>query len=206
MLGLHDSALMIWLVALMLTGGIAATRLGPVAGLVAWIGAAAPLVVWCSTPSAGSMRQEGLITLAAIYVIALLAELEGTVFRDEPREPRATDIAWTHLNPLVTYAGAYLLISPLSLVNAGYLAAAFGVWRRPRGGAMEPPPGFALHFLVVAFARRHRDRAVFDGTAITAGWAVEGALAIAIAAAASRVAASRGPVARRRRGTNAAAA
>jgi uncharacterized membrane protein len=179
----HDVALMVWLVGLMLAGGIAATRFGPAAGFVTWMAVAAPLVIWCATPIAGSMRQEGLITLAAVYAIALLAELEGTVFRDEPRDVQGIDIAWIHLNPLAMYAGAYALISPLSLVNAGYLAAAFAAWHGLLASALwRKRLGLALHVLVVGLTLAAVAIAlIFNGTAITAGWAVEGALVIALA-------------------------
>ena len=178
----HDVALLAWLVALMLAGGVAASRLGPLPGSVTWLAVALPLVVWCATPVAQTMRMEGLITLAAVYVIALLAELELTFFRDEAREPVWTDIAWIHLNPLATYAGVYLLVSPVSLVNAGYLAAAFAAWQ----GAIvvllwQRRNGLALHYLAVGFTLAAIAIAlVFSGTAITAAWAVEGAVVIAL--------------------------
>src|SRR5262249_8215142 len=112
-----------------------------------------------------------------------LAELEGTVFRDEPREPRVADIVWLHVNPLGMYAGAYALISPLSLLDAGYLAAAFAAWNVAIAGGLWPRRtnvavhGLALGFTLPAIAIAR----VFNGTAITAGWAVEGALVIALA-------------------------
>src|SRR5262249_32487018 len=179
----HSVPFLVWLVALMLVGGVAASRVGPAAGLIAWIAVALPLPVSCVPPAADGMRREGMITLAAVYVIALLAEIEGTVFRDEPRDVRRTDIAWVHLNPLAMYAGAYLLVSPVSLVNAGYLAAAFAVWQGVIAAAFwRRRAELAVHFVAVAFTLAAiAIGLIFNGTAITAGWAVEGAVVIALA-------------------------
>src|SRR5262249_648376 len=156
---------------------------GPAVGLIAWIAVALPLLIWCVTPAADGMRREGMITLAAVYVIALLAEIEGTVFRDEPRDVRRTDIAWVHLNPLAMYAGAYLLVSPVSLVNAGSRAAAFAVWQGVIAAAFwRRRAELAVHFVAVAFTLAAiAIGLIFNGTAITAGWAVEGAVVIALA-------------------------
>ena len=180
----HDAAMMIWLVALMLTGGVATVRFGPRAGFLTWIAVALPLVIWCDTPSAQTLQQNGLITLAAVYLIALLAQLEGTVLRDEPRELEAADVAWMHLNPLAMYAGAYLLISPGSYVNAGYVAAAFAAWHAIFAAWLwRVRPQVAMHYLAVGFTLSAvAIGLIFQGTAITAGWAVEGAVVIALGA------------------------
>ena len=179
----HSAALLVWLVLLMLAGGVAASRVGTAAGLGVWTAVALPLAVWCVSPSARGLRQEGLIALAAVYVIALLAELEATVFRDEPRDVRAADIAWIHVNPLIMYAGAYALISPVSFDKAGYLAAAFAVWNGGLAGALwRRREALAVHLLAVGFTLTAIAIALlFNGAAVTAGWAVEGAAVIALA-------------------------
>ena len=177
----HDAALLVWLVALTLTGGIAATRSGARIGLLVWMAAAVPLLVWCAV-SAGraGMRREGLIAVAAIYVIALLAELEGAVLRDEPRDVGGTDVAWVHLNPLVMYAGAYVLLYQITIEDAGYLAAGFAVWNAGVAAALwRRRTELAVHFLAVALTLVAIAIAlIFNGAAVTAGWAVEGALVI----------------------------
>jgi uncharacterized membrane protein len=178
----HDVPLLVWLVAVMLAGGVAAARIGPAAGLATWMAVALPLVIWCVTPVARGMRQEGMITLAAVYAIALIAELEGTLFRDETRDVGQADIFWLHLNPLVMYAGAYVLISPVSFDRAGYLAAAFAAWHGIVAGWLwNRRAALAIHFAAVGFTLAAIAIALlFSGTAITAGWAVEGAVVIAL--------------------------
>jgi uncharacterized membrane protein len=81
------------------------------------------------------------------------------------------------------YAGAYALISPDSLLSAGYLAAAFAAWHGAiAAGLWRRRPGLSLHFLVVGLTLAAVAIAlIFNGAAITAGWAVEGALVIALA-------------------------
>jgi uncharacterized membrane protein len=178
----HDVPLLVWLVALMLAGGVAASRVGPGAGLGTWIAVAFPLLTWCVTPIARGMRQEGLIALGAVYAIALLAELEGTLFRDEPRAVRAPDIAWVHVNPLAMYLGAYVLISPVSYDRAGDVAAAFASWHGIiAAGLWRRRAELAIHFAAIGFTLAAIAIALlFSGTAVTAGWAVEGAVGIAL--------------------------
>jgi uncharacterized membrane protein len=182
-LGDHDTALLAWLVMLMLAGGVAANRVGPGAGLVVWAAAAVPLVIWCSIPAAQGLRREGLIALTAVYTVALLAELEGTVLRDEPRPMRGADIAWVHLNPLVLYAGVYVLLFPLSIDTTGRVAAGFALWNAAIAAALwSRRTDLAVHFLAVAFSLLAiAVGLLFNGTAVTAGWAVEGALVIILA-------------------------
>jgi uncharacterized membrane protein len=179
----HGTALLVWLVALALVGGLATSLTGALAGLVIWIAVACPLLIWCTTGTAATMYREGLVALAAVYLIALLAEFESTVFRDEPREPGGADVAWIHLNPLVMFAGAYLLISPNSLLDAGYLAAAFAAWNITIAAALwKRRASLAVHVLAVGFTLSAIAIAlIFRGAAVTAGWAVEGALVVMIA-------------------------
>src|SRR5262249_13018190 len=102
---------------------------------------------------------------------------------DGPSDVRRTDIAGVRLNPLAMSAGAYLLVSPVSLVNAGYLAAAFAVWQGVVAAAFwRRRAELAVHFVAVAFTLAAiAIGLIFNGTAITAGWAVEGAVVIALA-------------------------
>jgi uncharacterized membrane protein len=141
------------------------------------------LLIWCTTGVAQGMRREGLIAIAAIYIVALLAELEGVVWRDEPRLLAGTDIAWVHLNPLVMYGGAYLLLYPLSIDTTGDLAAAFAAWNAVLAAVLwTRRTELAVHFVAVAFTLvAVAIGLLFNGTAVTAGWAVEGALVIILA-------------------------
>ena len=179
----HDTALLVWLVLLTLTGGILSTRFGSTTGLLTWLAAAIPLLLWCTTPSAITMRREGFVAVAAVYLVALLAELEDTALGDEPRPAGTADIAWIHLNPLMMYAGAYLLLSPISLLKCGYLAAAFAGWNvLVAGGSWRHRRDLAVHFLAVGFTLGAIAIAlIFNGAAVTAGWAVEGAVVIVLA-------------------------
>lgn len=178
----HDTALLVWLVLLMLAGA-AGTRRDPGVGFAVWVAVALPLVIWCSNDGALAFRREGLIALAAVYLIALAAELEGTVFGDEPRPPRGADIASVHLNPLVMYAGAYVLLLPVSVETTGHLAAGVAVWNAALAGALwSRRTNLAVHFLAVSFTLvAIAIGLLYNGTAVTAGWAVEGALVIVLA-------------------------
>jgi uncharacterized membrane protein len=180
----HDAALLVWLVALTLAGGIAATRSDARIGLLVWLAAAVPLLIWCAVSAgAAGMRREAMIAVAAVYAIALLTELEGTVLRDEPRTGGGTDVAWVHLNPLMMYAGAYILLYQITIQDAGYLAAGFAVWNAGIAAALwRRRTELAVHFLAVALTLVAIAIAlIFNGTAVTAGWAVEGALVIMLA-------------------------
>src|SRR5204863_7557688 len=77
----------------------------------------------------------------------------------------------------------YLLISPASFVNAGYLAAAFAVWNGGLAAALwRRRAALALHFLAVGFTLAAIAIALLlNGAAVTAAWAVEGAVVIALA-------------------------
>ena len=81
------------------------------------------------------------------------------------------------------YAGAYLLISPVSLVNAGYLAAAFAVWNGIAAGMLwRRRTEVAVHYLAVGFTLAAIAIALLSsGAAITVGWSIEGAAVIMIA-------------------------
>jgi uncharacterized membrane protein len=179
----HQSALLVWLVMLMLAGAVAASRIGAGVGLGVWASVAGPLLVWCSTVAAQGSRREGLVAIVAVYVIALLAVLERTVWRDEPREPGAADIAWLHVNPLGLYAAAYLLLYRLSVATTGHVAVGFAVWNAAIAAALwTRRPMLAVNFLSVALTLAAIATALLlDGAAVTAGWAVEGALVIVLA-------------------------
>lgn len=179
----HDTALLVWLVLVTLAGGILSTRFGSTIGLGTWLAAAIPLLLWCTTPSATAMRREGFVAVAAVYLVALLAEFEDTALGDEPRAAGAADIAWIHLNPLMMYAGAYLLLSPVSLLKSGYLAAGFAAWNGlVAAGWWRRRLDLAVHFMAVGFTLAAIAIAlIFSGAAVTAGWAVEGAVVIVLA-------------------------
>ena len=175
----HPAPMLVWLVALMFVGGALSPRVDA-AGLVLWVAAALPLFPWIAAFGRRGWTREGLITVSAIYGIALLAQVRRGLLRKPGPDP--VGLAWLHLNPLGMYAAAYLLVEPISIDKAGYLAAAFAVWQgalaawlwtRRREQALHlVAVGCTLAAIAVAL--------LFDGPAVTAAWAVEGALVIAL--------------------------
>lgn len=177
----HDTALLVWLVSVMLTGGVVSSRVGPGVGLGVWFAVLVPLLVWCTNEAAARhMLREGLTALTAVYAIALLTELEATIVRDEPRAPGPADIAWVHLNPLVVFAGVYMLLWMVNVDASGRVAAGFAVWNALVAVALwRRHAVLAVHFLAVALTLAAiAITLTWSGTAVTAGWAVEGALVI----------------------------
>jgi uncharacterized membrane protein len=180
----HNTALLVWLVALMLAGGILSERAGSAAGFAVWGLVALPILLWTARHLGPEWHAAGLTTIAAVYVISLAAQLRRTLMADEQPVPLGVaDVGWLHLNGLLMFAAAYFLIVGTHLAATGPLAAAFAVW----------------HGLMALFVRtRHRDQALhfaalgftlmsiaialqFDGPAVPIGWAAEGAVVIALA-------------------------
>src|SRR6185295_15625441 len=120
----------------------------------------------------------GLSAWAGIYLLNLVGVLEGTIWRE--RRFAAADIALLHLNGVVAFGGAYLLIDPvqtsangplalaLALVNASFAVALAKRWRDEalHFGAL----GFTLMTIAVALE--------FEGAWIISGWAAEGAAVV----------------------------
>jgi uncharacterized membrane protein len=178
----HGTAFLVWLVALMLVGGILSDRSGTVAGFAVWLAVALPLLLWTVVHAGPAWRVAGLTTIAAVYVIALAAQLRHTLEADEPAELGVADIAWLHLNGLLMFAGAYFLISATHVAITGAVAAGFALWqglmaalvlKRRRDQALQfAALGFTLLSIAIALQ--------FDGPAVTIGWAAEGAVIIAL--------------------------
>ena len=179
----HGTAMLAWLVALMLVGGILSDRMGTVAGFAVWVAVAVPLLMWTGMHSGPAWRVAGLTTIGGVYVIALAAQLRRTFLEtNEPSELGIADIAWLHLNGLLMFAGAYVLISTTQLAITGAVAAAFALWQGVVAAiVLTRQRDQALHFAALGFTLLSIAIALqFDGPAVTIGWASEGAVIIAL--------------------------
>ena len=175
----HPAAMLIWLVALVTLGGVAAARQDAVAGEAIWIAAAVPLLAWCSVYASGGWMGAGLSATAGIYAIALASQL----FVALPQgEPGAAVVAWLHLNGLVTFAGAYILLDANHSAWTAGLAAAFAAWQGAVAGALwRRRRALAAHFVALGLTLLAIAIALeFDGPAVTVGWGAEGFAAVVL--------------------------
>jgi uncharacterized membrane protein len=176
----HPVALLVWLIALMLVGGILSARIAVAAGLATWTAVALPLLVWIQVHAAsGAWLAPGLATVAGVYTIALAAQLYAAFERDDFGP---FGILWLHLNGLLMFAGAYFLIEPISIAITGPLAAGFAMWHWGLAAALvRRRRDQAIHFAALGFTLVSIAIALqFDGPAVTIGWAAEGAVVIAL--------------------------
>jgi uncharacterized membrane protein len=178
-LGDHPTAMLVWIVGLALTSAIVTAAAGAGGGLGVWLAAAPPLLLWCATHLSREWLTSGLITVSAVYAIALAAQL----YRESERSPfGAADIVWLHLNPLLMFAGAYLLLDAFRSTSTAPVAAALSAWNGAlAAGLLARHRDRAIHFAGVAFTLLMIAIGLaFDGAAITIGWAAEGAIVIAL--------------------------
>ena len=176
----HSSAMLIWLLVMMLVGGILSTRLALAAGLVVWAAVTLPLFAWIQMHMRTSgWLVPGLATVAGVYVIALAAQLYDALERDDAG-PFA--IIWLHANGLLMFAAAYFLLLPNHIGAAGAAGAAFAVWHWVLAGWLKTRwRDLALHFAALGLSLMSIAIAIeFDGPAVTVGWAAQGAALIAL--------------------------
>jgi uncharacterized membrane protein len=176
----HSTALLVWLVALTLVAGVAATAFATVAGLVVWAMATLPLLVWVSVHAGEAhLLRTGLITVAGIYAIALASQVRSMTEQDRV-DPFC--VAWLRANGLLMFAGAYFLVEPIRVASTGPGAALFAVWNGGFAAAFfNRRRDDALHFTALAFTMLSIAIALqFDGAAVTVGWAAEGAVILAL--------------------------
>jgi uncharacterized membrane protein len=179
----HDTALLVWLVALMLVGGILSERAGTAAGFTVWVLVALPILMWTAKHLGPAWYLAGFTTIAAVYAIALAAQLRRTLTTTEPPvQLGMTDVTWLHLNGLLMFAAAYFLIVGSHLAATAPLAAAFALWQGCVAAfVLKPQRDQALHFAALGFTLMSIAIALqFDGPAVAIGWAVEGAVVIAL--------------------------
>jgi uncharacterized membrane protein len=179
----HDTALLVWLVALMLVGGILSDRAGSAAGFAVWGLVTLPILVWTAKQLGPAFYVQGLTTIAAVYTISLAAQLRRTLMATgEDGQLGVADVGWLHLNGLLMFAAAYFLIVGTHLAATAPLAAAFGLWQGcVAGGVLTRHRDQALHFAALGFTLMSIAIALqFDGPAVAVGWAAEGAAVIAL--------------------------
>jgi uncharacterized membrane protein len=175
----HPIAMLVWLVGVALVSAILTAAIGVRVALGVWVAAALPLLLWCATHQAARWTTPGLIVITAVYVIALAAQL----YRESERAAfTIIDAAWLHLNALLMFAAAYLLIDAVQSSADGAVAAGFAVWNGAIAfGLMSRSHDRALHFGAVAFTLLMIAIGLqFNGAAVTIGWAAEGAIVIAL--------------------------
>jgi uncharacterized membrane protein len=176
----HPVAFLLWMIAVMLVGGILSVRIAIAAGLVIWAAVTLPLLVWIQIHAgSGAWLAPGLATVGGIYAIALAAQLHSALERDDCG-PFA--VVWLHANGLLMFAGAYFLIEPIWLAVTGPLAAALALGQWGIAAALVTRRrDHAIHFAALGFTLMSIAIALqFDGPAVTVGWAAEGAVVIAL--------------------------
>jgi uncharacterized membrane protein len=189
----HPTALLVWLVGLGLISAILVAGVGAGAGTLGglragfgvWLAAMVPLLIWCTTYRSTEWLAPGLIAITTVYAIALAAQL----YRESERADfTVLDVVWLHLNGLLTFAAAYLLIDSFHHADSGPVAAGFAVWHGALAAALwTRNRDRALHFAGVGFTLLAVAVGLqFDGAAMTIGWAAEGAVVIALGLRESR--------------------
>ena len=175
----HESALLVWLVAMMLAGGVASVTIGIGAGIGVWAAVTLPLLLWAIQESRDPWLTPGLAAVGGIYVIALASQMR-VILEDERMQPLV--VAWLHLNGLLMFAAAYFLIEPVRLAYAAPVAAVFAAWNGAiAAGLLSRRRDYAIHFVALAFTLLSIAIALqFDGPAVTIGWAAEGAAIVAL--------------------------
>jgi uncharacterized membrane protein len=175
----HAIPILIWLIAVMLAGGLLSTRVGARGGLLVWLAVTLPLLAWTRVHNGPSWLWPGLATVGGVYAIALAAQLHNLMTRDDSD---GRDIVWLHLNGLLMFAAAYFLLEDDHLAIAGAFGAAFAAWNGVLAAALlERRRGLALHYGALAFTLLLIAIAIeFDGPAVTVGWAAEGAVIVAL--------------------------
>jgi uncharacterized membrane protein len=176
----HPTALLLWLVLLMLAGGIVSARLGAGPGLALWAAVVFPLLNWTVTYAGRpGWLIPGLATVGAVYGIALAAQLQGSLEREEFKPPA---VVWLHLNGLLMFAAAYFMITAVNHAVTGAVAAGFALWQGGLAGLLiTRRRDQAIHFAALGFTLMSIAIALqFDGPPVTVGWAAEGAIVIAL--------------------------
>jgi uncharacterized membrane protein len=178
-LGPHPMALLVWVIAIALVGGVLTGAAGTAAGFVVWIAAAVPLLAWTQTHATPQWLTPGLSAVAALYGIALAAQVRIAA---EGTPPGRAEIAWIHLNALLMFAGACFLLETSHLAWTGPAGAAFAGWHAGGAGLLwKRDRERAIHFAALAFTLLAIATALqFDGPIATVGWAAEGAAIVTL--------------------------
>jgi uncharacterized membrane protein len=126
------------------------------------------------------------VTLFGIYALHLVAHLRETLAHDET--PRGADLFLLHANGLWLWAGLALLFEKLALSRLGDMTFLLAAWYALLAtGARPRNRDTALHALALALALLAAAIVIeYDGAAVTAAWAVEGAAIAALGLGAGR--------------------
>jgi len=175
----HQTAMLVWLVAVMLAGGMASAVFGVLAGIAVWAAVTLPLLIWAVQHTGAQWLVPGLAATGGIYVIALAVQLRA-LLEDDRLDPAV--VIWLHLNGLLMFASAYFLIEPIRLAFTAPVAAVFAAWNGAIAAALiSRRRDYAIHFVALAFTLLSIAIALqFDGPAVTVGWAAEGAAIVAL--------------------------
>ena len=170
----HAIALLVFLGIVASIGAALAPRGHSFVRLAVWVAVAVPLMVWSLGHAEREWLAPGLIAVAGIYLVNLLAHLHGMSGEGGLAE---SDIALVHLNPLVLATGAYWLIDAVYPNATAGFTFLFAMWNAMiavaiRGHRRE----YALHFAAVAGTLLAVAIGLqFQGEARTIGWSAEGA-------------------------------
>lgn len=175
----HSTALLVWLLLLMVAGALLGTKFGTAIGFVTWIAVAAPLLAWIAANAGGRWLTPGLVTVGTVYLLALATGLRDA---SSGRAVSLLDIAWLHGNGLVMCAGAYLLVEAVRASATGELVAACALWQWVLAAVtVRRSRDLAVHFTALGFTLLTVAIALqFEGPAVIVGWAAEGAALAAL--------------------------
>lgn len=109
----HPVSFFVYVIAASVAGLIAARQLDRSwIRLIAWIAVQAPLVLWVAQHG-GTLWALALVVVTSIYLLNMLALGEHMLRRGQRLDE--ADLGLLHLNGLVTYLAAYLIIEPIRL-------------------------------------------------------------------------------------------
>jgi uncharacterized membrane protein len=176
----HSPALLVYLMILSLVGVVASARAASWIRLPFWIAAAWPLLFWSHAYESRLWPTFGLAAWAVVYLLNLSGLLKKTL----EREPvlGGVEIAVLHLNGLIPFLGAYLLIEPVRAAATAPLALAFAAWHGLLAAVIfNRRRELALHFAAVAFTLLTVSIGLqFKGPWLTSAWAAEGAVVVCL--------------------------
>ena len=175
----HPASMLVYLLALALAGAFASARStghgNAIVRLVFLIAATGPLLRWSDRYAGDTWLAPGLATIAAVYLIQLVAHLEAT--RQADRRLMPLDLMVLHGMGLGAFLAAYTLIDAVNVDAVAPAAAIFALWQG--GVAFKIAPRdreHALHFVALGFTLLMVAIGLqFQGAWVTMGWAAEGA-------------------------------
>ena len=169
-------ALLVYLIGFSLVGAWWSIRTNrPALRLVLWIAAMLPLLGWIAEHHRWTWVTPSLVTIGAIFALYLVALFDRLVRHETALS--AFDLVLLHLNGLGAFFALWVLLEPVALAWVPTAGVALAIVHAAIARQMQPRDRTAsLHALAVAFSLVAAAVAVeFEGTWLTAVWAVEGA-------------------------------